>query len=567
MVWKFPAILALALLAAACASPPPRAVSDGAASAPRTSDPKRITVAITAEPPSLYYALIPSPIRAAPGSIQEFVHLGLAVFDNRGVLQPVFAEAVPSVENGLWKVFPDGRMETTWKLRSGATWQDGAPLTADDLVFTVGVVQDRELPLFRDKVSDVVESIEALDARTVVARWKRPLIEADTLFTSSISLPMPKHLLEQAYAENKPTFTDLPFWSQDFIGAGPFRLKEWARGSHLVLAANDGYLLGRPKLDEIEVRFIVDGNTLISNLLAGSIDLTLRQALSVDQALQVRDQWTDGKVHIAPDGWTVVYPQHVNASPPIVTNVQFRKALMHAIDRQQLVDTLMSGIVPVAHTPLSPDTPEYAATESSIVRYDYDLQRAAQLIEGLGYTRGSDGMFRDATGQRLVFETRASAQRDIHVKTLFPVVDSWQRLGLTIESQVIPAQRATDREEQATFPAFQLLRQPSGLERLVAYHSAEARLPERNFTGNNNGRYINADLDALVVRFVATMPRPERMAIAGQIVRHITDQLPVLPLFYDATPSLVRNRLHNVTPLTGSDDGRQSWNVHQWDVN
>src|SRR5439155_13771059 len=413
-------------------------------------------------------------------------------------------------------------METTWKLRPDATWQDGAPITADDLVFTIGVVQDRELPLFRNKVSDVVESVEAPDAHTVVARWKRPLVEADTLFTSSIGLQMPRHLLERAYAESKATFSDLPFWSQDFVGAGPFRLKEWVRGSHLVFAAYDGYVLGRPKLDEIEVRFIEDGNTLISNLLSGSIDLTLRQALSVDQALQVRDQWTDGKVHIAPDGWSVVYPQHVNPTPPIVSNVQLKKALLYGIDRQSLVDTLMYGIVPIADSPLSPDTPEYAATESSMVRYSYDPQRSVQLIEGLGYVRGPDGTFRDAAGQRFGFETRASAQRDIHVKPLFAAVAYGPRHGLAIESQVIPAQRANDREEQATFPAFQVLRQPSGVERLIDYHSQEARLPERNFTGNNNGRYMSPELDALVERFAMTIPKPERMALAGQIIRHMT---------------------------------------------
>lgn len=115
-------------------------------------------------------------------------------------------------------------------------------------------------------------------------------------------------------------------------------------------------------------------------------------------------------------------------------------------------------------------------------------------------------------------------------------MDYWKQLGATIESQVIPAQRATDREEQATFPAFQVLRQPSGLERLVAYHSQEARVPERNFTGNNNGRYINPELDTIIERYVATMPRPERMAVASQVIRHITDQLPVPLLRRDPEP-------------------------------
>jgi ABC-type transport system substrate-binding protein len=92
-----------------------------------------------------------------------------------------------------------------------------------------------------------------------------------------------------------------------------------------------------------------------------------------------------------------------------------------------------------------------------------------------------------------------------------------------------------------------VLRQPAGQARMMAYHSSEARLRERNFTGNNNGRYMNPELDQLVDRF--TIPRAERMRLMAQIVDHVTDQLPVLPLFFDATPSLVHNRVRNVTPV------------------
>ena len=528
--------------------------------------PQRISIGITAEPTSLYYPLIPAPVRAVPGSIQELVSPGLVLFDNFGALRPLLVEAVPSIENGLWRVLPDGRMETTWRIKPEARWQDGTPLTSEDLSFTLAVSMDRELAVFGHKYYGLIEGVETPDSRTVTVRWKQPLIQADWLFTYTAGLPMPKHLLERAYTDSKATFADLPFWSQDFVGHGPFKLKEWARGSHLILTASDQFVLGRPKLDEIEVRFIGDSNTLISNVLAGSVDLVMRQALSADQALQMREQWRDGKVGIAADGWVVIYPQFVNANPAVVLNVDFRRALLLALDRQQLADTLMAGLTPVADSVLNPDTQEYKDTVGSIVRYPYDPQRAARLIEGLGYTKGPDGGFRDAAGQRLSFETRATTQRDIHVKTMLPVVDYWKTLGLNVDTQVIPAQRATDREEQATFPAFQVLRQPAGLERMIALHSSEARLPERNFTGSNNGRYSNAELDTAIDRYLTTIPRAARNQAIGQAVHHFTDQLPVLGLFYDATPSLTHNRLQGVTPLTGSEDGRQAWNSYEWFV-
>ena len=79
--------------------------------------------------------------------------------------------------------------------------------------------------------------------------WKSPFIEADRLFSRAAErsriLPMPKHLLEQAYADDPVNILQHPYWSYDFVGTGPFRLKEWINGSHLMLQANDAFVLGR----------------------------------------------------------------------------------------------------------------------------------------------------------------------------------------------------------------------------------------------------------------------------------------------------------------------------------
>jgi ABC-type transport system substrate-binding protein len=179
----------------------------------------------------------------------------------------------------------------------------------------------------------------------------------------------------------------------------------------------------------------------------------------------------------------------------------------------------------------------------------------------LGYTRGADGMLRDASGQLLPMEVRAYAQRDIHQKTMFPLVDYWKQVGVAAEGVALAANRAQDAQEQATFPSFLVLRQGNGLDRLVALHSSQARVPERNYQGTNNGRYRNPELDSLVERFQTTIPMTERMQVAGQIVRHFDEQLPVLPFFYDALPLFINSRLTNVYP-----QGNLGWNVHEWDL-
>src|SRR5205814_7418085 len=121
--------------------------------------------------------------------------------------------------------------------------------------------------------------------------------------------------------------------------------------------------------------------------------------------------------------------------------------------------------------------------------YEYAPTHALRMLEELGVTRGADGMLRDASGQSLQMEVRAYAQRDIHHKTLLPLVDFWKQIGVAAEPAALSANQASDAREQATFPSFLILRQGNGLERLVALHSAQARVPERNYQGTNNGRY------------------------------------------------------------------------------
>jgi len=309
------------------------------------------------------------------------------------------------------------------------------------------------------------------------------------------------------------------------------------------------------------VRFIPDGNTLIANMLSGSLDMPFGSVVGMDQALTIQEQWPNGRTVMDASGWVVAYPQAIDPQPRIVENVQFRKALLHAVDRQQMADTLMNGQLPISESVFSPGTREFEATKGSIVHYDYDPARAGRMLADLGFTRGAGGMLQDASGQPLQMEVRAYAQRDIHQKTLFPLVDYWRQVGVAADPVFLPASRASDAQEQATFPSFLVLRQSNGLERLVALHSAQARVPERNYQGTNNGRYRNAELDSLTDRFQATIPWPERMQVAGQIVRHFGEQLPVLSLFYDALPIFVSNRVLNVHP-----HGNLGWNVHEWDL-
>ena len=150
-----------------------------------------------------------------------------------------------------------------------------------------------------------------------------------------------KYVIISAPAKNedKTVVLQHPYWTSEHVGTGPFKLRDWVRGSHLTMAANDAYVLGRPKLDEIEIRFFQDTQAMVANLLAGASDMTIGRGLSVAQGLTLRDQWREGGVTFGVVlTWVPIYTQFLTPSPPIVTNPQFRRALTHAMDRQQMAD-------------------------------------------------------------------------------------------------------------------------------------------------------------------------------------------------------------------------------------
>jgi peptide/nickel transport system substrate-binding protein len=562
--------VALALVVLSCA-PAPRAAPAGGGQAATANSasvaaPKAITAAFLSDPPTLMNrvnsAVAGGRTSAGISELADIVNSSMTVVAERGAVEPRLAEAVPTLENGLWRVLPDGRTETTYRIKSGAQWHDGTPLTAADLAFTVQVAQDRELPFVRVLAYDMVEAIEVVDPRTALVKWKRPFIEADLLFAGAELVP--KHVLERPYLDDPANFAYLLYWSTEYVGLGPFKVREFVRSSHLAMEANERYVLGRPRLDSIEIKFIPDSNTLSANILADAVQLTIGQTFSLETGLAVAEQWRGGRMEVssASAGNPMhIFPQFINPSPAVIGDVRFRRALYHAIDRQEIVDSTMAGKAVLADGILwDPNDREWPGIESSIVHYPFDPRRATQLIDELGYTRGPDGFHREANGQRLTVELRTLVSFDTGVKIIFPIADYWQRAGVGVDPLVVPVQRQSDREYRAARPGFDLARSPRDLSR---HHSDEIALPENRFTGANRARYGNTELDAAIDRYYVTIPWPERMMVLSRAVRHMTDQVTVMGIFFDVTPAMAANRVINIK---AGRMGTDPINAHEWDL-
>jgi peptide/nickel transport system substrate-binding protein len=287
--------------------------------------------------------------------------------------------------------------------------------------------------------------------------------------------------------------------------------------------------------------------------------MSMGRGFSFNEGLQVRDQWRDGTMELAVEGWYAMYVQWIEPTPAVLGDVRFRRALLHALDRQQMVDVLQAGLVPVAHGYLGSWEPEYKEVESSITRYEYDPSRATQMTEELGYSKGADGFFRDRAGQPLALQVRSANEPEIDVNSNLTVRDAWRALGVAAESELYSRQLSRDLQYRATFPAFQLQRQPNRLDALIRYQTSQVALAENNWRGENKGRYTNPEMDALIDRFYTTIPPQERNQVLAQILGHMTERLHVLGLFNDGIPVFVGSRLRNVYPVN------QTWNATEWD--
>jgi peptide/nickel transport system substrate-binding protein len=322
-------------------------------------------------------------------------------------------------------------------------------------------------------------------------------------------------------------------------------------------------VLGAPKLDEVELWYIPDTNALSANLLAGTVDVTAD--VGPDLGLQLRSDWQDGRImfNLGSGTWTAMFPQFIEPHPAILADVRMRRALAHAVDRQEIVDTIQAGNSPVAYSFLNPNQGEYREIAAAIPKYEYDPRRATALLQEIGLSKGSDGLYREAGGPAVPIEVR-TVPVDALSRAGVAVASYWQRIGLDATAVQYPPQRGQDLEYVATFPAFFI--RASRTDNLRGYHSSQTPLSSNAFrvTPPNFSRYMNPELDELLDTYYRTVPRAERTAVLGQIARHISEQVTVVGLWYVTAPGAISSRMLNVGPQWPGS--LITWNAHEWDT-
>ena len=553
-----------ATLLAACAPSSADRSAQIAAQGTQSTIPKILTVAVNKEPSTIQGFTGGGASAGRANTEASFVHNQLVVRDADDALRPQLAVQVPSIEAGTWRINADASMDMTWKIRQGAKWHDGAPFSSDDLLFTLAVYRDRELPHPYTQLTRLMESATATDKSTFIVHWGK----ADARAAEGLGIsPLPRHLLEEAYQRgDKEAFSSNSRFTDDFVGLGPYRVVRWERGSHMELARSENYFLGKAPLDSVVVRYITDPNTMMANVLSGAVDVVLPPSIDLDAALELRHQWADtgNLVHIGPLPaflYLEIQYRPELARPALgFTNRLVRQAFLLGTNRQALADVMTGGASPVADSWLRPGTPLRRDAEAAIPQYPYDVTRAQQLLAQAGWTRGSDGSLVNQTGERFSAEIWANTKAVVAGdKQASIIAQDWKALGADFSIHPIPANLANDREYGSKYPTTSITRSPDDnfLDRLDSRFIAG---PENDWAGRNKMAYTNPRVDALLDRVAIAVDTRDRAVVSRELAQELLSEAAFIPLYWEAHPVVL---VASVRPLI--EPNNAGWNAFEWD--
>jgi peptide/nickel transport system substrate-binding protein len=432
----------------------------------------------------------------------------LAEWDMEGNLIPILAAGIPTVENG--GVDPGGRW-VVWNLKPNVAWHDGAPFTADDLVFNQEYCADPATAAFTVAAyrGIRVEKLGPHKARVVFDQptpfWADPFVGRNGLL-------IPKHLFEryrgaksrEAPANSKP------------VGLGPFRFVSFVPGDLLRGAIHAGYHEpNRPFFDAVEIKGGGDAVSAARAVLqTGEFDYAYNLQVE-DEILRRLESGGKGRVAIFPTGniehirlnaadpWTEVEGErgHPKSRHPILSDGAVREAFSLAIDRKSIQEHIYGRTAEVSANFLN----QPARFRSKNATWEFNVDKANRTLEAAGWKRGTDGIRgKDGRKLKLLFQTSTNAPRQ---KTQAIIKQACGKAGFDLELKSIPASVffAADPGNADTLGRFSAdiemynttIGQPDPGFFMAVFLSREAACKANKWIGRNSGRWQNAEYDRL----------------------------------------------------------------------
>jgi peptide/nickel transport system substrate-binding protein len=314
-------------------------------------------------------------------------------------------------------------------------------------------------------------------------------------------------------------------------------------------------VLGPPKIELLDVRFIPNASTQLANLLAGELDLVDSPSIGATEAATARDQWVArGEGYLKTWEARLNYAEFQYREVPnwqrAVTDVRVRQALSHAIDREGLTAAVTEGLGVIADAYVIRSDPLFPEVDRAITKYPYDMSRAQGLLEEAGWRRAPDGVLRNAAGEALNMHILGHSGR-VEEQETEVLASAWRSLGMPLDIAWLTPSQMRDGEYRSKFPAATFDRR--SLE--MAWTSEQLSTAENRWgLGNRNG-YLNPRLDELWERVMTTVILQERERYLIEALQLMTADAAVVPSHLQPRVFAYPARLsgiHEVVPASNS---------------
>ena len=454
--------------------------------------------------------------------------------------QADFAEHPPTFAPSLaesWQRSEDGR-RIVFRLRADARWSDGAPITAEDVVFSHGAqISDQVAWAYADS-KDAIEEVVALDARTVAVRFREPY--PHQLVDANDGVVLPAHAWSALPLSEWRRAGD---WFRDhLVTSGPYRLVSWRPGVELTLERNPHHWPspGAAGPERVVFRVVPDPAALVEQLLAGAFDFF--DGLSPLDAERVAH--AEGLRVIASDARQFDYLAWNLRRPPF-DDARVRRALTLAIDRQALVDALLHGYARVAAGPIPA---RFWARDRALEPWPYDPAAARALLAEAGFRDADGDGVVERGGRPFAFEVSTNAGNRVRSDALVLIQEQLARVGVAAVPRTFEIHALTERNRAGDFDAtLSGWAIDTTLDLRPYFHSREIREDGWNFVG-----YSNAELDGLLDATRRAGDLPATLPLYARIQRILHEEQPYTFLWEPQRLTAARTAIADleVTPLS-----------------
>jgi peptide/nickel transport system substrate-binding protein len=502
----------------------------------------------------------------------------LADFDKAANLIPFLAEEIPSLTNG--GVATDGK-SVLWRLKQGIKWSDGEAFTADDVLFTYQFATNPAVQAKTAGTFAAVQSVDVIDPYTVRVNFKDVTPGWAVPFVSSNGVILPRHVFETYNNENaaKAPANLIP------IGTGPYKVAAFNLeevlflGSQLVQTNRIIYDMNplfreqdKPFFSRVDLKggaYVVEAARQVFEI--GQVDFALNLQMDATRLQQIADNGKLGKI-LSVFGPRVerIVVNHSDPNPasgersslknphPFLGDKLVRQAFAHAIDREAIAQ--LYGPFGRATGNMLVEPPIYNSPNKA--GYDYDLVKAAALLNQAGWKDTDNDGIRDKNGvaMKIVFQT--TANNPIRTQTLRLVQQSLEKLQISVRLD-FPADFAT-----GYIKFFADLEEFSGLNGLDPQSYMQTNwscdtIPQEanKYAGGNYARWCDNRYTQLLKQSAGEIDPVKRSQYFIQMNDLVVGEVAAIPLVNLALVSGVGNTLDGVDPSPWSSS---LWNIKDW---